>query len=432
MRCCAASTRTGSSSCGTQYDHRYAEVLDVLAERAAAKGASADAAGYTRRAERLRGRLSGAQGPVALPPSGAPAVSTAARRLLGRDDELNRVLRCWRSAMAGSGTVVDICGDGGIGKTSLAEHVLAVARESGALTAAGGVAGAGGAAPLGAWLEPLGQLIAAVAPLPDDEAWPAQLARVVPSAALPAQPVAVGGPGFDQVRCFEAVVELVVRGCRERPLALLVDDLHLADPSSLQLAAYLGRRVTRLPVLLLFTRRRLPPRPEADRTIGALRAGGALGQEVLLGPLPAATLRRLVDSIADLTRERVDHVVAAAAGSPLVATEVARALSGGADLSAGLQAAARWSTSRLHGPARLLVELAAVAGRDLTPGELAAFPPPADSVPAAMEALGNEATSPSLVPGCRTPHRDGSGASTARPTVEPAMSPRSSTWAGHP
>ncbi|MFC7614245.1 hypothetical protein ACFQV2_12620 [Actinokineospora soli] len=164
---------------------------------------------------------------------------------------------------------------------------------------------------------------------------------------------------------------------RAGPLALLVEDLHLADASSLELTAYVGRRLTRLPVLLVLTRRDLPPRPAVDAVLSALRARGALVADLALGPLPDQLVRGLVGPGSD-----VDRIVELAAGSPLIAVQMARAPAG-----AGLRDAVRHTVGRLSAPARLVTELLAVAGRDLGPAEVAALQVP-DPTRAATEALG--------------------------------------------
>ena len=46
---------------------------------------------------------------------------------------------------------------------------------------------------------------------------------------------------------------------------LAFEDLHLADTASLELIAYVGRRLSRMPVLLILSRRRLPARAAAGR-----------------------------------------------------------------------------------------------------------------------------------------------------------------------
>ncbi|WP_436497614.1 AAA family ATPase [Actinokineospora sp. HUAS TT18] len=339
-----------------EYDHRFAAVLDAL--------------GDARGAHRLRAQFE------PTPPA-AQRVAPE-HELVGRSVELGELRRCWDRARAGAGTVAGITGDGGIGKTRLAEEVLAVAGAQGARTAVGSSA----AVPFGLWLEPLRAL--ADGPLPDAW-WPEVLSGLVPAVA----PRRAHAPDVDRVRVFEAVVEVLIWACRSGPVAVVLEDLHLADPSSLELLAYAGRRVTRLPVLLVVTRRRLPPRPDVDRACAALRSSGALGVEVELAPLPPESMRVLARGTAGLSAAQADQVVAVASGSPLLAVELARALAGGANAAAGLRAATRWATSRLRGPARGFVELAAVAGRDLGRAEIAALPGLADPAQAAAEALGS-------------------------------------------
>ena len=61
--------------------------------------------------------------------------------------------------------------------------------------------------------------------------------------------------------------------------------LHLADAASLELVAYTGRTMRRLPVLFVLTKRRLPARQHLDGALAALRSHGALAAEIELRPL---------------------------------------------------------------------------------------------------------------------------------------------------
>ncbi|HEY7593388.1 MAG TPA: AAA family ATPase [Actinophytocola sp.] len=411
-----------------EYDARRAEVLAGLAGRAEADGELAAAAEWARRwaalrpldetaaravlrlllatgeraaavasyrrlAARLRAELAidpapettslvapqlepaaHAEPPAAEPDPGAPG-------LVGRDRELAGLIAAWRRAKAGAGRAVAVSGDGGIGKSRLAEELCDRATRDGALVEVGVAPGFGPSVPFGPWTELVAALAERVGPLPRDAAWPAELARVVRSVAAPgARPA--GEPDFDRVRFYEAVVELVARAARAHPVLLVVEDLQLVDTSSVELTAHVGRRLARLPVLLVLTRRRLPPRPDVDGMLGALRARGALTADLELAPLPPNAVRRLV---ADLPEPRLAQVVAVAGGNPLIALETARA----ADPVTGLRGATRAATSRLHGPARLFVELLAAAGRDLDRAEVAALPLAGDPARAVTEALGS-------------------------------------------
>jgi hypothetical protein len=64
-----------------------------------------------------------------------------------------------------------------------------------------------------------------------------------------------GPPELERARLFEATVELVERAA---PVALLLEDVHAADAASLELAAYVARRIGPHRVLLVLTRRPFP------------------------------------------------------------------------------------------------------------------------------------------------------------------------------
>jgi len=330
----------------------------------------------------------GPQGP-ALPAAPNADAGDAAARLVGRDGEVRALLRHWRASRAGSGTAVAISGDGGMGKTRLAREVLEAAAADGALTASAAAGGPGAAAPFALWSELLDDLIAQTGPLPErarqgDGDWDIPLAAIRTGPRAPATE-----PGLDRIRTFEATVALLTWAARDRPLALVLEDLHAADRSSLELVAYAGRRITRQPVLLVLTRRRLPPRPELDAVLGALRARGTLAAEFDLGPLPATALGELIDSAADVPAARRERIVRLAAGNPLLAAEMARSAAHDVDPEAGLAGATRQAIARLSPAARLFTELAAVAGRDLDRAEVASLPLLASPVGAAAEALGS-------------------------------------------
>jgi hypothetical protein len=129
-----------------------------------------------------------------------------------------------------------------------------------------------------------------------------------------------------------------------------MDDVHLADPASLQPTGYTARGVTRLPVLIVLTRRSLPRRPELDALEHHVRARGALLGQLTLGPLGDEELGQLVRELADLPDGSVTEVVGAAGGNPLLAVERARALAQGEqEPPESLRAAVRAPLVRLGG-----------------------------------------------------------------------------------
>ncbi|MBL1079833.1 AAA family ATPase [Nocardia sp. 2] len=334
---------------------------------------------------------------------------------IGRARELEQLRKCLARTDTGIGLVATITGEGGIGKTALTEEILDAAAHHGARTA-GGAAGGPGGMPYEVWSALLTDLLSATDPLPSDTPWSADLARLVPALASRAPVV---GPEHDRIRLFEAVIALLSTLSARHPLALALEDLHLADPSSLDLLGYVTRRIARHPILFVLTRRRLPPSPRTEAVLGALRAKGSLAAEIELGPMDSDDIRALAQLTAartatgaSATRARVEPitaiglaaaasagalnpaqlagVVAVAGGSPLLAVAAARQFALGEEgFATDLRAATRAELARLSGSARLFVELVAVAGHDMRRAEIVRLPALADPDHAATEALGS-------------------------------------------
>ena len=336
------------------------------------------------------------------PTQPAGRVPGRAAGFVGREQELAGLVAAWRAASA-AGRAVLLEGEGGIGKTRLIEELQAAVRRAGARGGAPGpaarmpacvtasAAGPGPAAPFGVWADALGDLVAVTGPPPAGEPWTATLARIVPALASRADGRPSGrlaaDPQLERVRLCEAVVQFLIWASRPAPLLLAMEDLHAADAASLELIAYAGRRLNRLPVLLVLTRRLEPGRRDLDAVLAALRSRRALATAIRLGPLPDDAARALIRQTADVPETVVSEIAQCAAGRPLLAVETARAAAEGG-LVAGLAGAVRIAVSRLSGPARTFVEFAAVAGRGLDRAEVASLPLPSPAR-AATEALGS-------------------------------------------
>jgi DNA-binding SARP family transcriptional activator/tetratricopeptide (TPR) repeat protein len=316
-----------------------------------------------------------------LPAPAARPIDRAAMRtaLVGREWELGELLDAWRSVQAPAGGAVVITGEGGIGKTRLAAELVLRATDDGARAALCAGLDLAGAPPMGLWAELIAELSGDLEAPPLQASWPSDLAALVPELERrfdrdhAVRPVA--SPEFERARLYEAIVELVSWAARSRPLVLVMDDAHLADAASLQLAGYVARRLTRLPVLLVLTSRPQPRRPELDTLGQLLRAGGVLRAQVQLGPLRAEALEQLVRAAADLDGDAVADAVRIAEGNALLALERARALARGErEPPASLRAAVAASLRPLDTQARLFADFAAIAGRELQRVEVEALP----------------------------------------------------------
>jgi predicted ATPase len=196
-----------------------------------------------------------------------------ASRFVGRIGELAELEHALRDASEGRPAVVLLGGESGIGKTRLvsefAGRVTAGEDDSALVLRGEGVEQREGElpyAPLLSALRPLARThhpaLAQLSP-----ASRAELATLVPALADEgASPKRDREPG-DQLRLFEAVLELLDIIGTSTPVAFVLEDMHWADRSTRALTAHIARNVRAERVLLVLTyrtdelHRRHPLRP---------------------------------------------------------------------------------------------------------------------------------------------------------------------------
>jgi DNA-binding CsgD family transcriptional regulator len=160
--------------------------------------------------------------------------------LVGRDRERAVLRQALAAALAGQGSLVLIGGEAGIGKTALAETVCREAADEGAIVLVGRCYDLTETPPYGPWVE--------------------LFATCTPANGLPAHPAAFSQRGTvgaveSLAALYSAVQDFFTALAAYQPLVLLLEDLHWADPASLDLLRFLARTATRLPLLLLVTYR---------------------------------------------------------------------------------------------------------------------------------------------------------------------------------
>jgi DNA-binding CsgD family transcriptional regulator len=225
--------------------------------------------------------------------------------LVGRAPELSVLGAAIGRAAAGGVQVVAISGEAGIGKSHLAREALRSAGEKGFRTlesAAGRLQRDLSYAPMVEALRPLVAEAALVNGLSD-------LARLFDGLRIPLL-VPLGDPGLERTRMFEAVRILMERASIGRPLAILIDDVHWADPGTVAMLHYVVRGLQQRRCVFLVTYRADEASAELHELLTALdraerltplmlsgldAAGVAeLTGALLHGPAPAA-LREMLD-----------------------------------------------------------------------------------------------------------------------------------------
>jgi len=181
--------------------------------------------------------------------------SLPAEPIAGRGEELALLRRAVDEVQAGSGQLILLAGEPGAGKTRLAQEVTAEVHGRGFLVAAGSCYENRESTAFYPFRDALSMLYdAAGAPAQNKAAlhWP-YLARLVPGVRL-IKPLDLAAEE-DQERLFWSIAGFVEHVTGSHPIALLLDDLHWADASSLDLLQHLARRTRSLPVLILGTYR---------------------------------------------------------------------------------------------------------------------------------------------------------------------------------
>jgi predicted ATPase/class 3 adenylate cyclase len=194
---------------------------------------------------------------------------SASTRLVGRDEEIDRLLRRWERAKAGDGQVVLVSGEPGIGKSrltaALAERLPAEPylrlryfcspyhQDSTLFPFVDQLAHAAGFARddiPAAKLEKLVALLAHAAS-PDEDI--ALLADLLSLPASEPHPLPSLSPQRKKDRTLKALTRHLEALAHRQPVLIVFEDAHWIDPTSRELLDLMVERVRRLPVLLIVT-----------------------------------------------------------------------------------------------------------------------------------------------------------------------------------
>jgi DNA-binding SARP family transcriptional activator/Flp pilus assembly protein TadD len=308
---------------------------------------------------------------------GAPAY---ARRLdaplVGRAQELERLRTAYADACDSRRCrVVTVVGEAGIGKTRLMRELLLPLRDEARILVGRCVSYGEGATYL-----PIAEAVRQVAPSLDELA--AALAaeddgeqvalRIAELTGLQETPAAHGEAFWAVRRFLEAIT-------RERPLVLVLDDIHWAEPTLLDLVEYLGEWAE-APLLVLCAARR-----ELVENRPAWGGPTSSAFVVELAPLDAEEMKELLDELADSPIEpaAARRIVEQAGGNPLFAEQLL-ALAHEApelvtDTPVTVEALLASRLDRLEPRERSVLRRAAVIGRRFTRAELADVTPREES-----------------------------------------------------
>ncbi|HEU5422852.1 MAG TPA: AAA family ATPase, partial [Nitrolancea sp.] len=292
--------------------------------------------------------------------------------LVGREREQALLRQALDAMLAGHGGLMLVSGEAGIGKTTLVEWLAGEAFGTGASVLWGHAYDLSATPPYGPWIE---------------------IARRYPASTQPASfPNFLDDPRHasaigSQDQVFSQVTSFLTHLSDERPLVLILDDLHWADQASLDLLRVVAREAHAHRLLLLGTCRseELTRRHPLFQLIPLL-VREAHAERLVVRPLDDEATRALIEARYPLSRADVarlgTYLRARSEGNPLYALELLRTLEDDDILSAPtggwqlgdlehvrvpqllLQMLER-RAGRLTQEARGLLQFAAVIGHDV-------------------------------------------------------------------
>lgn len=285
--------------------------------------------------------------PQTAAPAASPKVEPPSEPLIGRERQWQGLAAAYAAVTeSGAGHLVVIEGEAGAGKTRLAQGFLAhVRREGGATAAAVCYPGEENLA-----YAPVEQLLRQALEQPSarsrlaavDAPWLHEAQRLLPELHAAGQGNHQGAsdtPG-SQAHFLEGIMRTlgtVLHG--PHPGALLLDDAHAADGATLDLLAYLVRRLHSLPLLVMVTWSTTEAPPSHRLRQMAAEAVRRHGATLLaLPPFDAAAIAALIDSRQragalplELNQEQLaGRLLAETEGLPLFVTEYLDLLATGA------------------------------------------------------------------------------------------------------
>jgi len=296
-------------------------------------------------------------------------LQVSAGRMVGRDDELGRLLTLLDDAEAGRSVAALVSGDAGVGKSRLVREVAQLAAGRGFTVLSGQCAELGDSVPY----LPLADALRGAAQstgVRDALSSRPALSRLLPDSG-DGRPADEDRSGLARQQMFGAVLGLLTELAAAAPVLLVLEDLHWADASTRDLVTFLSRVLHRERVALIGTyrtddlHRRHPLRPvvaELQRLPGVI--------SIDLAPLDSSALAEHLTAAAPgrLDATELNEIMARAEGNAYYAEELLAACVSGDRgdrnaLPAGLAALLLSRVEQLSDATQRVLRAAAVAGR---------------------------------------------------------------------
>ena len=302
--------------------------------------------------------------------------------LIGRDEEIGMLMRRWERARQGDGQLVLIVGEPGLGKSRLVEELHTRLRDTPHTWVEWNCSQLLQNTPLHPIAEwgrqrfgsiettaeqQLADLENTLALIKIDPTESVPLLAPLLDIPLPKERLPAFAPEEVRHRQLAAMTNWVIAGARSQPLVLALEDIHWADPTTVDFIRGIAERGAQAPLLLLVT-----ARPEFRPPWG-MRSHHTT---ISLAPLERLQVQEMVAELSArhaLSKQIVDGVTERTGGVPLFIEEVTRLLlelgeqGGTQTIPPTLQQSLMARLDRL-GTAREVAQIGSVIGRDFSYG----------------------------------------------------------------
>jgi DNA-binding SARP family transcriptional activator len=236
--------------------------------------------------------------------------------LAGRQEELTFISEIFEKSRQGSGRTILISGESGIGKTRLAMEAHHKAAHAGMETLLGAAYEQEGRLPFQPFIEAFDHFLSKKnRPLEENP-------------IIHFQRQGYPDPQQEYWALFKATANFILDLAKDSPLVFLIDDLHAADETSLQLFHYLARQTRSAPVVFIATYRIDSPASAPINSLVSSLYREGLSETIRLESLDLQAVREILESVlsGEVSSSLCQEIYDATTGNPFFTEEIARVL----------------------------------------------------------------------------------------------------------